>query len=219
MKELENAIERVSASDPCVEYEINRETGEIVLATLGELHLEQCMERLQRRVSGEITVSEPITMFKETCKKTRGEIVKVLTSNKRFQIVMSCGRLDEIKDEDDVVQGPSSAPSTRLVMEKSDNVLLKTYRASIVSGFHLAVTQGPLCHEPIHNVRFVIHSVEEEEELESEESKEDEMDDEYGPYAGQILSAVKKACFESFLKAEPRIEEPIFRCVRGVRAL
>ena len=30
LKELENAIERVSASDPCVEYEINRETGEIV---------------------------------------------------------------------------------------------------------------------------------------------------------------------------------------------
>ena len=202
-----------------MEYEINRETGEIVLATLGELHLEQCMERLQRRVSGEITVSEPITMFKETCKKIRGEIVRVLTSNKRFQVVMSCGRLDEAKenDENELIRGPSSAPSTRLVMEKSDNVLLKTFRASIVSGFHLAVTQGPLCHEPMHNVRFVIHSVEEQEELESE--KEDEMDDEYGPYAGQILSAVKKACFESFLKAEPRIEEPIFRCVRGVRAL
>ena len=201
--------------------EQNTQTPTQVLATLGELHLEQCMERLQRRVSGEITVSEPITMFKETCKKIRGEIVRVLTSNKRFQVVMSCGRLDEAKenDENELIRGPSSAPSTRLVMEKSDNVLLKTFRASIVSGFHLAVTQGPLCHEPIHNVRFVIHSVEELESEESSSKKEDDeiMNDEYGPYAGQILSAVKKACFESFLKAEPRIEEPIFRCVCGVR--
>ena len=175
LKELENAIQRVSASDPCVEYEINRDTGEIVLATLGELHLEQCMERLRRRVSGEITVSEPLTMFKETCKKMRGEVVNVLTSNKRFRVVMSCGRLDELKKIGDLVPGPSTAPSTRLVIEKSSDNLLKTFRASIVSGFHLAATHGPLCHEPMNNVQFVIHSV--EENIDTEKSSKEEMDE------------------------------------------
>ena len=226
LKHLEHAIKIVSASDPCVEYEIHRDTGEIVLATLGELHLEQCMERLQRRVR-EITVSEPLTMFKETCKKKElGKRVEVMTSNKRFRVVMSCSHHDNSSDvvskkvNEYTILGPTSAPSNCLVIDQKtcDDLVLKTFRASVTSGFHLAASQGPLCHEPMQDVRFVIHTIVEEED--DDEEKEDEeqekknkKEDVYGPYAGQIVSAVRKACFESFLQAEPRIMEPWFRCV------
>lgn len=53
-------------SDPCAEYEV-LESGEHVISTAGELHLERCLKDLRERFARcEIQASEPIIPYRET---------------------------------------------------------------------------------------------------------------------------------------------------------
>lgn len=53
-------------SDPCAQYEV-LESGEHVISTAGELHLERCLKDLRERFARcEIQVGEPIVPYRET---------------------------------------------------------------------------------------------------------------------------------------------------------
>ncbi|KAK7056676.1 Cytoplasmic GTPase/eEF2-like protein (ribosomal biogenesis) [Paramarasmius palmivorus] len=59
----------LSQSDPCVET-FQQQTGEHVIVTAGELHLERCLKDLRERFARvEIHVSKPIVPFRETAVK------------------------------------------------------------------------------------------------------------------------------------------------------
>ncbi|KAI9295429.1 P-loop containing nucleoside triphosphate hydrolase protein [Neoconidiobolus thromboides FSU 785] len=66
MPKLVEGLKLLNISDPCVEIYL-QETGEHILATAGELHLERCLTDLKERFSKvEIQVSPPIVPFRET---------------------------------------------------------------------------------------------------------------------------------------------------------
>lgn len=61
-----NGLHLLVQSDPCAEYE-QFESGEHVLLTAGELHLERCIKDLQERFARcEIQVGAPIVPYRET---------------------------------------------------------------------------------------------------------------------------------------------------------
>ncbi|KAJ2701237.1 Cytoplasmic GTPase/eEF2-like protein (ribosomal biogenesis) [Coemansia sp. IMI 209128] len=65
MAKLVRGLELLNQADPCVQV-IAQATGERVLVTAGELHLERCMKDLRERFAKcEIHVSEPIVPFRE----------------------------------------------------------------------------------------------------------------------------------------------------------
>ncbi|KAJ2508739.1 Cytoplasmic GTPase/eEF2-like protein (ribosomal biogenesis) [Coemansia sp. RSA 2052] len=65
MAKLVRGLELLNQADPCVQV-ISQATGERVLVTAGELHLERCMKDLRERFAKcEIHVSEPIVPFRE----------------------------------------------------------------------------------------------------------------------------------------------------------
>ncbi|KAJ1942205.1 Cytoplasmic GTPase/eEF2-like protein (ribosomal biogenesis), partial [Linderina pennispora] len=65
MGKLAHGLELLNMADPCVQV-ILQATGERVLVTAGELHLERCLKDLRERFAQcEIHVSEPIVPFKE----------------------------------------------------------------------------------------------------------------------------------------------------------
>lgn len=69
-----NGLRLLVQSDPCAEYE-QFESGEHVLLTAGELHLERCLTDLRERFAKcEIQAGEPIVPFRETI--VRGEEMK-----------------------------------------------------------------------------------------------------------------------------------------------
>lgn len=66
MKELIQGLRLLNQSDPCVEIMV-QENGEHILCTAGEVHLQRCLDDLEKRFAMiEINVSEPIIPFKET---------------------------------------------------------------------------------------------------------------------------------------------------------
>ena len=66
LDKLISGMQMLEQSDPCAEYHI-MESGEHVISTAGELHLERCLKDLRERFARcEIQVSEPIIPYRET---------------------------------------------------------------------------------------------------------------------------------------------------------
>lgn len=67
MPKLVEGLKLLNQADPCVESLI-QDTGEHVILTAGELHLERCLKDLRERFAKcEIQVSAPLVPFRETC--------------------------------------------------------------------------------------------------------------------------------------------------------
>lgn len=66
MNKLIRGLKLLNQADPCVETYVE-DTGEHILCTAGELHLERCLKDLRERFAGvEITHSEPAIPYRET---------------------------------------------------------------------------------------------------------------------------------------------------------
>ncbi|XP_006139317.2 elongation factor-like GTPase 1 [Pelodiscus sinensis] len=66
MPQLVRGMKLLNQADPCVQILI-QETGEHVLVTAGEVHLQRCLDDLKERFAKiQISVSEPIIPFRET---------------------------------------------------------------------------------------------------------------------------------------------------------
>jgi len=66
MPKLVEGLKLLNQADPSVEISL-QETGEHILAAIGELHLERCMKDLRERFAKiEIQQSDPIVPFRET---------------------------------------------------------------------------------------------------------------------------------------------------------
>ncbi|KAM7048348.1 elongation factor-like GTPase 1 [Molossus nigricans] len=69
MPQLVRGMKLLNQADPCVQILI-QETGEHVLVTAGEIHLQRCLDDLKERFAKiQISVSEPIIPFRETITK------------------------------------------------------------------------------------------------------------------------------------------------------
>lgn len=66
LAKLINGLHLLEQSDPCAQYEV-LESGEHVISTAGELHLERCLKDLRERYARcEIQVGEPIVPYRES---------------------------------------------------------------------------------------------------------------------------------------------------------
>ncbi|KAL3653011.1 hypothetical protein CASFOL_002692 [Castilleja foliolosa] len=93
-------------------------------------------------------------------------------------------------------QGPNILLDDTLSSEV-DKGLLNACRDSIVQGFQWGAREGPLCDEPIRNVKFKI------------------VDAKIAPEplnrgTGQIIPTARRVAYSSFLMASPRLMEPVY---------
>ncbi|KAG6868225.1 hypothetical protein C0993_006001 [Termitomyces sp. T159_Od127] len=80
MPKLVNGLKLLSQADPCVET-FQQQTGEHVILTAGELHLERCLKDLRERFARvDLQASKPIVPFRETAVKAP-DMAPVKTSN------------------------------------------------------------------------------------------------------------------------------------------
>ncbi|KAK0521089.1 hypothetical protein OC834_006797 [Tilletia horrida] len=78
-----------------------------------------------------------------------------------------------------------------------DKKLLYNVRESIRQGFQWATREGPLCDEPIRNVKFRI--------LDAQIAP-----DPISRASGQLIPAARRVCYSSMLLATPRLMEPVY---------
>jgi ribosome assembly protein 1 len=75
-----------------------------------------------------------------------------------------------------------------------------SYDRAIINGFQTAVQSGPLCHEPMHGVCFVMLEFDVDESCEKSDSS----------ISGIIITAVKEACRLAFQKQAQRLVGPMY---------
>jgi elongation factor G len=69
-EKLSTAIQKLSEEDPTFQVSLNDETGQTVIAGMGELHLDILVDRMRREFKVEANVGKPQVAYRETIKKT-----------------------------------------------------------------------------------------------------------------------------------------------------
>ncbi|KAJ0988197.1 hypothetical protein J5N97_006553 [Dioscorea zingiberensis] len=93
-------------------------------------------------------------------------------------------------------QGPNILLDDSLSSEVDKN-LLHAVKDSIVQGFQWGAREGPLCDEPIRNVKFkILHASVAPEPLHRG--------------GGQIIPTARRVVYSAFLMATPRLMEPVY---------
>ncbi|KAJ3104601.1 hypothetical protein HDU96_008865 [Phlyctochytrium bullatum] len=97
--------------------------------------------------------------------------------------------------------GPTEAPPNVLINdslpEETDQGLLNSVKDYVKQGFQWSTRQGPLCDEPIRNVKFRILDA-------------TLADKPIFRGGGQIIPTARRCCYSAFLMGTPRLMEPIF---------
>jgi elongation factor G len=69
-EKLGTAIQRLSDEDPTFTVKTDEETGQTIIAGMGELHLEILVDRMKREFRVEATVGKPQVAYRETIRQT-----------------------------------------------------------------------------------------------------------------------------------------------------
>jgi elongation factor 2 len=229
-RELPRLIElmdRLAIDDPNLVTKINKETGEYLLSGMGELHLEIAVKFLKEYGGGlELLTSQPLVVYRETA-STEGVVAMAKSPNKhsRFWVqvepleqnvvdLMEKGSLFEAMGNKRITEtlrndaGWSAQESKNVwALEEHRNILvdltkgiqyLRESKETVSSGFRWGVKNGPLSDEPIRGVKVKLL-----------DAKLHEDPVHRGP--AQLMPAVKRAVWGSFLTAKPVLSEPIYK--------
>jgi elongation factor 2 len=225
MKDLPKLVEvlrQVAKEDPTLSVSINEETGEHLIAGMGELHLEIVTGRIKRDKGVEIVTSEPIVVYRETATQKAGPIEgKSPNRHNRFyfeleplpdaivalikngEVSMNQTALERrdvlIKagmDKDEAKNVKEIQGTSMLIdMTKGIQYLNETMEL-IIEGIHEALAGGPLADEPVQNLKIRMVDVKLHEDAIHR-----------GP--AQVIPAVRSAIKGGLLLAGDSLLEPI----------
>ncbi|MDD1745096.1 MAG: elongation factor EF-2, partial [Candidatus Methanoperedens sp.] len=182
MKDLPKLVEvlrQVAKEDPTLKVMINQETGEHLLAGMGELHLEVVAGRIKRDKHVDITTSKPLVVYRETVTSHAGPVEgKSPNHHNRFYIEVEplasavieliksnqvSMRQQEVERRDILMKAGMSKDEAKGIthiyennvfidMTKGIQYLNETMEL-ILEGFEEVMKAGPLSREPVMGVK------------------------------------------------------------------
>jgi elongation factor 2 len=222
LPKLVEALRRITVEDPNLIVKINEETGETLMAGMGVLHLEIATSLLQE-AGLNITTTQPLINYRETVRTKAGPIMSK-SPNKHNKIFMRIESLDngiieliktgQIKEDMDKKEMAKilrergwNADEARNVaaIDVGGNMLIDETKGvqfiqesmdSIKSGFDDVIHSGPIAHESVRGVKFVLHHFVPHE-------------DPAHRGLAQLMPATRRAMLGSMLIADPVLLEPI----------
>ncbi|HXG06467.1 MAG TPA: elongation factor EF-2 [Nitrososphaera sp.] len=222
LPKLVDALRRLTVEDPNLIVKINEETGETLMAGMGVLHLEIATSLLQE-AGLEIVTTQPLINYRETIRSKAGPIMSK-SPNKHNKIflrveplpddILEMIRTGKIKEDMDKKEMAKilrekgwSADEARSVaaIDVSGNMLVDETKGvqflqesmdSIRSGFDDVIRNGPIAHEAVRGVKFVLHHFVPHE-------------DPAHRGLAQLMPATRRAMLGAMLSADPVLLEPI----------
>ncbi|MCG8587033.1 MAG: elongation factor G, partial [Pirellulales bacterium] len=187
---LGKALNRFSKEDPTFRIASDEETGETVIAGMGELHLEIYVERIRREYGVEVEVGAPKVSYRESAmQEAEYNFKHKKQSGGSGQFAHIVGKLAPITDE---------TVEENYIFEENivGGRIPKEYIPAVDKGFKAAMAKGPLGEFPI----VKIHAILDDGSFHDVDSSE---------MAFQICA---RNCFrETFLKTKPVLLEPIMK--------
>ena len=152
-EKLGTAIQRLSDEDPTFTVKADEETGQTIIAGMGELHLEILVDRMKREFRVEATVGKPQVAYRETLRK---EVEKHSYTHKKQ--TGGSGQFAKVV----VTLGPNIDPETgtgagyEFVNNVSGGRVPKEYIPSVDQGGQEAMEFGVLAGYPMVDVKFTL---------------------------------------------------------------
>ncbi|KAL9238672.1 hypothetical protein vseg_013064 [Gypsophila vaccaria] len=102
------------------------------------------------------------------------------------------------------------APSEACQVLYSEAVSLEN---SVLSGFQIATSAGPLCDEPMWGLAFIVEAHIRPSVVHPSETENPQHGmEQYGMFTGQVMTVVKEACRAAVLQKKPRLVEAMYFC-------
>ncbi len=214
-------LRQVAKEDPTLSITINEETGEHLMAGMGELHLDVTVTRLQRDRGVELKTSPPIVVYRESITGRAGPVEgKSPNHHNRFYIEfepLEPGVAEALR-EGQINMKMEEIERRKILMDKGmdkeearsiagfygTNILLNMTKGIqylretmelILEGFEEALKNGPISREPAQGIKAKLVDVKLHEDAVHR-----------GP--AQVIPAVRQAVQAGILMAEPALLEP-----------
>ena len=143
---MTNALQKLSEEDPTFRSYVNQETGQIIIAGMGELHLEIIVDRLKREFHVECTVGAPQVSYRETIKKA-GEV-----QGKFVRQSGGHGQYGDVK----VRFEPNPGKGYEFVDAVVGGVVPREYISSVSKGIESALANGNLAGYPTIDIKATL---------------------------------------------------------------
>ncbi|MBD3205265.1 elongation factor EF-2 [Candidatus Bathyarchaeota archaeon] len=226
LPKLIDAMQKMSIQDPNLVTTIDQETGEYLMAGMGELHLEIAVKDIKSQYNLDIIQSEPTVVYREAIREEVGPFMGK-SPNKHNRVFFNLKPLDEnivqlIRDGE-LSEILSSSMREDVLTEKAGwtirearqvfainencNLLIDTttgiqglreVKQHISGGFQWALKDGPLAGEAVRGLLVDMVDV---------RLHEDPVH--RGP--AQMMPAVRGALYAGILSANPTLLEPIYK--------
>ncbi|MBA4032524.1 MAG: elongation factor G [Planctomyces sp.] len=146
---LGKALERFRREDPTFRVLTDEETGQTLIAGMGQLHLDIYVERIKREYGVECIVGQPRVAYRETpTKKVEFNWKHKKQTGGSGQFAHIVGYLEPLPED--------SVLPYEFVNDVSGGRIPKEYIAPTDKGFQRAIVKGPLCECEVVNVRMVL---------------------------------------------------------------
>ena len=221
LPKLVEVLRQVAKEDPTLQVTLNEETGEHLMAGMGELHLEVIAHRIERDKGVEIITNPPIVVYRETIRKTAENVEgKSPNRHNRFYIdVMPLGesvidlirngeismRMEELERREKLMAaGMDKEEAKNIVAIFNNNIYLDMTKGIqylnetmelVLDGFEEVMKAGPLSREPVSGVKVVLR-----------DAKLHEDAIHRGP--AQVIPASRQAIQAGMLMADVAMLEP-----------
>ncbi|MCA8984193.1 MAG: elongation factor G [Planctomycetaceae bacterium] len=135
---LGKALERFRREDPTFHVMTDEETGQTIIAGMGQLHLEIYIERIKREYKCECIVGEPRVAYKETpSRKVEFNYKHKKQTGGSGQYAHVVGYIEPLPE--------GSADRYVFLNEVTGGRIPKEYIPAVDAGFKRALEKGPLC--------------------------------------------------------------------------
>jgi len=146
-EKMGTALARLAEEDPTFKMRTDQETGQTIIAGMGELHLEIIVDRLQREFKVDCNVGRPQVAYKETIRRTvKAEGKFVRQSGGRGQYGHCWIELEPLE--------PGSG--FEFVNKVVGGVIPKEYINPIGAGIEEAMQNGILAGYPVLDIRATV---------------------------------------------------------------
>ncbi len=147
-EKMGTALQRLAEEDPTFRVSSNVETGQTIIAGMGELHLEILVDRMKREFGVEANIGAPQVAYRETVKQT---------AEAQGKFVRQSGGRGQYGDVHLRIEPQEPGFGFEFVDEIKGGVVPQEYRPAVKSGIEEAMASGVLAGYPVVDVKVTLY--------------------------------------------------------------
>ena len=145
------AIQKLSAEDPTFQVHHDEETGQTIIAGMGELHLDILVDRMKREFKVEANVGKPQVAYRETIRRT---VVKYDYTHKKQ--TGGSGQFAKIQISFEPLDTTEYGEMYEFVNEVTGGRVPREYIPSVDAGIQDAMQYGVLAGYPLVGIKATL---------------------------------------------------------------